>query len=199
VSLYVAITTLILEGWKRMIAKVADEWDNEPPQTQSQLDYFTRTAMTYAASIAEQDSQHHKLLTQILLRVSNEEAAHLGLVDRLFKVRSLLADLNMNATARHVYANQEIYKGIEHELQFAQVYAKAILKEEWQKLKREVANPERLIRDILATSPPDADAVEAFVQKAAPNVPSPFSTEHFMPVNANRIAVVPAHENKPNP
>ncbi|BBU33456.1 hypothetical protein BTHE68_71900 (plasmid) [Burkholderia sp. THE68] len=175
VSLYVALTTLMVEGWKRMIGEVAHAWDNAPPEFPSQLHGFTESAMTYAATIAEHESQHHRLLTQILLRLNNEEVAHLGLVDRLFKVRSLLADLNMNATARHVYDNQEIFRGIEHELQFAQIYAKVILKEEWQKLKREVANPERLITEILATSAPDVETMEALVNKTAPNVPSPFS------------------------
>ena len=65
---------------------------------------------------------------------------------------------------------------IDHQLQLSQIYAKVILGEEWRKLKREVADPERLIEGILATSPPDAAAVEALVQKTAPSVPSSFST-----------------------
>lgn len=188
VSQYVALTSEMTEGWKRTFSRLSDDWGNQPPETQSELNQFTRETLGFAASIAERDSQHYQLLTRILLRLNNDEVAHVGLVDRLFKIRSLLADLNMNATVRHIYANQDIYQGIEHELQFAQVYTKAILKEEWQKLKREVANPERLIRDILATSPPDDDAVEAFVQRTAPSVPSPLSS--VPPELSNVIRVV---------
>ncbi|MHB9835115.1 hypothetical protein Q8F57_009780 [Paraburkholderia terrae] len=128
----------------------------------------------FIVSIAEQDSEHYQLLTRIVLRLNNGEAAHQELMSVLFKIRSLLADVQVRM-GRGEYDNRVQFAGMEHELQFGTVYAKIILREEWQKLKREVADPEQLIKDIRATSLPDAAAVEELARKIAPSVASPLS------------------------
>ncbi|MFM0019477.1 hypothetical protein [Paraburkholderia azotifigens] len=127
----------------------------------------------FIVSIAEQDSEHYQLLTRIVLRLNNGEAAHQELMAVLFKIRSLLADVQVRM-GRGEYDNRVQFAGMEHELQFGTVYAKIILREEWQKLKREVADPEQLIKDIRATSLPDAAAVEELARKIAPSVPRHF-------------------------
>lgn len=115
------------------------------------------------------------------------EHAHRELTKGLYKVRAGLGVLSVNAN-NHEYANQDTYHAIVHQLQLAQIYCKAILNEEWKKLKREVASPEKLIRDILATGPPDDAEVEAFVQKTTPSVPSSISPDPdgANPANARR-------------
>ncbi|CAN0621949.1 conserved protein of unknown function [Burkholderia multivorans] len=175
VSLYLALSVELTEAWKRTFSNLGDMWDRNPYKDNHVLEDLDAKRVEFLSCIAARDSEHYQLLTRILLRLNNEELPHQGLLAALFKLRSLLADLQMRAV-RVEYANQDKFMVIEHELQFAAVYAKVILKEEWQKLKREVADPVQLIDDILATSKPDDDAVEALVRKTAPSVPSPLST-----------------------
>lgn len=170
-SLFVALTQEIADSWKRATSKFNIEWENERPYSQDQLDYYTNLAIAHAASIAERDSLQAHLLTRIMLRLNIEEHAHRELTDLFYRVRAGVRLLSQNA-ANHEYSNQDIYDSIDSHLQLAQVYGKAILAEEWRKLKREVADPERLIKEILATSPPNDATVDAFVQKVAPSVPT---------------------------
>ncbi|CAL8479585.1 protein of unknown function (plasmid) [Caballeronia sp. S22] len=165
----------MLEGWKRVFSRLGNRWDEYgPPSAPRELEVYNEEVRKFAEDIAERDSLHAQLLTRIMLRLNGEEVSHRGLVEGLYRVRATLRVIAINAN-NHEYANQTSYNNIDQQLQRAQIYAKVILKEEWQKLKREVAAPEHLIGRILATSPPDDAVVEAFVQKTAPSVPSSFS------------------------
>lgn len=200
VSLYSALTVEIVEGWKRIFSRLGHRWDeNGGPNTPSELEPYSEAVRIFAESIAERDSLHSQLLTRIMLRLNGDEPAHYQLTDGLYKVRAGLGVLYINAN-KHEYANQTIYHTIDSQLQLAQIYCKAILNEEWRKLKREVAAPEHLIDNILATSPPDAAAVKAFVEKTAPSVPSSFSAEiHSNHEEIYRNAGVPIKTQPPTP
>jgi hypothetical protein len=198
VAQYVALSAELTEAWKRTFSRLGSGMDRFPPQSQSDLDAYDDDLLRFQASIADRDSQHHLLLTRILLRVNHEELAHKGLVTSLSKIRSLLGDIAING-ARQVYNIREQYGGIEHELQLAQGYAKAIFYEEWRKLKREVADPERTMNHILATSAPDDAAVKALVEASAASVPSPLSVEHVIPLRMGPTTIVKSTENKPQP
>nr|AIW63033.1 hypothetical protein [Burkholderia sp. Ha185] len=177
VSLYSALTVEILEGWKRVFSRLGNRLDEYgPPSAPRELEVYNEDVRKFAEGIAERDSLHVQLLTRIMLRLNGEEVTHRELVEGLYRVRASLRVIGINAN-NHEYASQTFYDSIDHQLQLAQIYTKAILKEEWQKLKREVAAPERLIARILATSPPDDAEIEAFVQKTAPSVPSSFSSD----------------------
>lgn len=174
VSLYVALTVEIVEGWRRVFSKLGNRWDeNGAPTAPRDLEVYLEDVRKFAHDIRERDSLHAQALTRIMLRLNGEEHAHRELTEGFYKVRASVSLLRLNAM-KHEYANQDIYDSIDSRMTLAQVYAKAILNEEWKKLKREVADPERLIKGILATSPPDDAAVEAYVQKTAPSVPSSF-------------------------
>lgn len=177
VSLYSALTVEIVEGWKRVFSRLGNRWDeNGPPTAPREEEVYLEDVRKFAASIAERDSLHAQLLTRIMLRLSVDEHAHRELTEGLYRVRAGLGIIGINAN-RHEYANQDTYHVIDQRLQLLQIYCKSILDEEWKKLKREVADPEQLIKDILATSPPDDAEVEAFVKKTAPSVPSSFSPD----------------------
>ncbi|MBL3967363.1 hypothetical protein H3O04_33355 [Burkholderia sp. KCJ3K979] len=196
VSQYMALSLELTEAYKRTFSRLGSRWDRFPPQTQDALDEFDDEMMQFQTSIADRNSHHYQLLTRILLRVNHNELAHKGLITSLSKVRSLLGDVAINA-ARQVYGNQEQYADIEHQLQFAQGYAKAIFHEEWRKLKREVADPGQTMDIILATRAPDDAAVKALVDASAASVPSFFSNEHILPKSFATIVSTSASENKP--
>ncbi|WP_193100786.1 hypothetical protein [Burkholderia sp. Z1] len=195
VSQYVALSAELTEAWKRLFSRLNDNWTRFPPEHQGDLDEYSDDVTRFSASIADRDSQHYQLLTRMVLRLNHDELAHNGLVIALTKIRSLLGDVAIRAAA-HEYANQHLYSGIEQELRFAQLYAKVILREEWQKLKREVADPEGLMNSILATSVPDDAAVKALVESSAASVPSPLSVEHVIPLSMNNVTVTKFNENK---
>jgi hypothetical protein len=175
VSLFSALTVEMVDGWKRVFSKLGNQWDERgAPTAPRELEVYLEEVRTFAHDIRERDSLHAQALTRIMLRLNGDEYAHRELTEGFYKVRASVSLLRLNAM-KHEYANQHIYDSIDSQMTLAQVYAKAILGEEWRKLKREVADPERLIEGILATSPPDDAAVKAFVIKAAQSVPSPLS------------------------
>ncbi|KVZ49450.1 hypothetical protein [Burkholderia ubonensis] len=177
VSLYVALTQEIVAGWKRIFSRLGNRWDEVgPPRAPRELEAYSEDVRKFAEGIADRDSLHAQALTRIMLRLNGDEHAHRELTEALYEVRAGLGVVSQNAS-RHEYANQDVYDVIDCQLQLAQIYAKVILGEEWRKLKREVADPERLIESILATSPADDAAVEALVTKTARSVPSPFSRD----------------------
>ncbi|WP_186027369.1 hypothetical protein [Burkholderia gladioli] len=172
VSLYVALTKEIVAGWRRIFSRLGSRWDEiGPPRAPRELEVYSEDVRKFAEGIAERDSLHAQALTRIMLRLNGEERAHQELTEALYEVRAALGIVSRNAD-RHEYANQEIYEVIDNQLQRAQISAKVILSEEWRKLKREVANPDRLIENILATTPADDAVVKALVQKPATSAPA---------------------------
>lgn len=188
VSLYVALTVEIVEGWKRVFSKLGNQWDEQgAPTAPRDFEVYLEEVRKFANDIRERDSLHAQALTRIMLRLNGEEPAHRELTEGFYRVRASLGVIRLNAM-KHEYANQNLYDSIDSQVTLAQVYAKAILGEEWRKLKREVADPERLIDSILATSPPDEAAVKAYVEKTARSVPSSFVV--YPPTHTHHTFVV---------
>ncbi|WP_369050127.1 hypothetical protein [Burkholderia gladioli] len=174
VSLYIALTGEMVEGWSRHFERLGNEWDNHPPTSPSHLENYNEAVRKFADGYAERESRHTELLARIALRLNNRELAHEGLAGALHKIRRLLLDLNDRA-ARNEYNIREIRQRIDEESRFALGFARVILKEEWQRIKRDLADPDRLLNKIRATNSQDDATLKAAVESDAKSAPSVLS------------------------
>ncbi|MBR7989526.1 hypothetical protein KDX04_27220 [Burkholderia cenocepacia] len=150
VSLYLGLTAELTDAWRRQFGLMGDIWDRSPARDQSLLDRIEDKRVKFLNEIAPRDSEHYQALSRIFLRLNHKELSHQRLVTSLRSLRAALAELQMRAI-RDEYANHDIYAAIEVNLNSASNASVAILKEEWQRLKLEVADPDQLIEDIRAT------------------------------------------------
>ncbi|WP_186128613.1 hypothetical protein [Burkholderia gladioli] len=156
----------MVEGWSRHFERLGNEWDNHPPTSPSHLENYNEAVRKFADGYADRESRHTELLARIALRLNNHELAHEGLAGALHKIRSLLLDLNDKA-ARNEYNSREIRQRIDEESRFALGFARVILKEEWQRIKRDLADPDRLLNNIRATNSQDDATLKAAVESDA--------------------------------
>ena len=69
----------------------------------------------------------------------------------LSELRLRMGDL-ATAALRGTYSNQELFQSIAAILDSTAEHTKIILKAEWQRLKREIADPNKLMHEILSTN-----------------------------------------------
>ncbi|SDR55168.1 hypothetical protein SAMN05443245_7615 [Paraburkholderia fungorum] len=182
-SHYIALTLELTEAWKRLCDAMNEVWYEVNRSPQDQLDECADLRSKFEHSIAASNSEHYQLLVRVTMRLNNDELTHQGLINALRKLRGLLADLQVRAQQDRTDI-RDLLILTESESQFATGFTKSILKEEWQKLKREVADPERLIADILATGPSLDYGLETLVRKGVARVSSPLSTVAPAPTSA---------------
>lgn len=152
VSLYLGLTAELTDAWRRQFGMMGEIWDKDPVPDQDTVDRVEALRFGLLEAIAPRDSEHYQALNRVLLRLNPNEVSHQQLTRALSSLRSALAELQMRAL-RGEFANHDIYAAIELNLGSASTASIVILKEEWQRLKLEVAAPERLIDEILARIP----------------------------------------------
>lgn len=145
VSRYLSLSQEIAEGWRQLYWACGDKhdrhWHSDP---QHVLGACESLRISFLRDNAPRDSEHHLLYMRILLRLNNGEESHMGLMTTLDELRSSMRELEA-AALQGTYENKELLDKIKVTIEFAAAYAKIILKEEWQRLKREVATPSRLL------------------------------------------------------
>ncbi|MGS1076546.1 hypothetical protein [Burkholderia glumae] len=174
VSLYIALTVEILEGWSRHFERLGNDWDNDRPSSPSHLEWHNEAVRKFADGYAERGSRHTELWARIALRLNNHELAHEGLAVALHNIRKLVLDLN-DRGSRYEYNSREIRLKIDEESRFALSFARVILKEEWQRIKRDLADPDQLLSEIRSTNSQDDAAMKAAVESDAKSAPSVLS------------------------
>lgn len=151
-SEYLSLSLETAEAWRQFYSKCGDEYDKHfDYDPQNVVDTCDGWRVTFLSLNAARDSDHHQLYMRITLRLNNEEEAHQHLMKTLDALRTHMGELAAVAL-KGCYANQELLHSVEDTLNHAKDFTKIILKEEWQRLKREVADPDRLIREILSPS-----------------------------------------------
>ncbi|MEW9586224.1 hypothetical protein [Paraburkholderia sp. DGU8] len=185
-SHYLALTTELTEGWKRLLFKMAEEWDEHPgADPLDVLRHNSDMRETFLTSISARDGEHYQLLMRVMLRLNPDEGLHTMVLVAIFNLRRHLADLAVQAI-KDSYDNRAIYDSIKGELDSASSFAKLILKEEWKKLKYEIADPDSLLRDILERREVDDIKIGKVVK---------FDIEHLSPLSTHE-AVAPHNMNR---
>jgi hypothetical protein len=152
VSKYLALSLETAEAWKQVYWKCGNEYDaNSDRDPLGTLKACESTRVEFLGANALRDSEHHQLYMRILLRLNNDEKAHQDLTVTLGGLRAHMRDLAV-AALKGSYSNQKLLDTIAEDLSLAAESTKAILKEEWQRLKCEVADPDKLIFEILSAS-----------------------------------------------
>ncbi|WP_312374258.1 hypothetical protein [Stutzerimonas nitrititolerans] len=153
-SKLLSLTQEISEAWKQVYWKCGSELDEHGDiDPQGVHEYCESLRLGFLRNNAPRDSEHHQLLMRVLLRLNKCEEAHQNLIRTLTELRISLGGLAA-AALRGEYADQKLFDSIEATVALAMDYSTSILKEEWQRLKHEVADPHQLIKAIMATSKP---------------------------------------------
>ncbi|WLH16095.1 hypothetical protein [Pseudomonas simiae] len=181
-SKYLSLSLETSEAWKQLYWVCGNEydehWDHDP---QNVLKVCESLRIKFLSENATRDSEHHQLYMRIILRLNNDEAAHQRLITSLDELRTHMSDL-ATAALRGSYSNQKLFDSIALTLDCAAAYTKIILKEEWQRLKREIADPDRLIHEILTSSRPQMVTIGTMQRKPASGVASSLSKEIPLPL-----------------
>ncbi|MGE1091360.1 hypothetical protein [Pseudomonas zeae] len=149
-SRYLSLSLEIAEAWKQLYWKCGAEYDENPNRDPSDvLNVCESLRIRFINDNSGRDSEHHQLYMRIILRLNNEECTHLELSALLGNLRLNMKDLAL-AALKGTYSNQGLFDSIENSLERSAASTKIILKEEWQRLKFEVADPDRLIAEILS-------------------------------------------------
>lgn len=181
-SKYLSLSLETSEAWKQLYRVCGNEydehWDYDP---QNVLKVCESLRIKFLNENATRDSEHHQLYMRIILRLNNDEAAHQKLITSLDELRTHMSDL-ATAALTGSYSNQKLFDSIALTLDSTAAYTKIILKEEWQRLKREIADPDRLIREILASSRPQLVSIGTMQRKPESGVASSLSKEIPLPL-----------------
>lgn len=180
-SKYLSLSLETAEAWKQLYWKCGNEYDEHcDHDPQNVLKVCESLRINFLSENATRDSEHHQLYMRIILRLNNEEEAHQRLMTTLDELRTHMRDL-ATAALRGSYSNQKLFDSIAVTLDCAAAYTKIILKEEWQRLKREIADPDRLMREILTASKPEMVTIGTMPRKPASGVASSLSKEIPLP------------------
>lgn len=181
-SKYMSLSSETAEAWKQLYWKCGKEYDDHPNHDpQDVLDVCESFRIQFLSENATRDSEHHQLYMRIILRLNNEEEAHQKLMAALGELRDQMGNLAM-AALRGTYSNQELFKSIAVTLDLTAECTKVILKEEWQRLKREIADPNRLMRKILSDDRNKITADGARLLTPTPGVGSSLAKEIPVPL-----------------
>ncbi|MDR8090731.1 hypothetical protein [Burkholderia gladioli] len=174
-SHYIGLTFELTEAWKRLCESMNNVWDQLNRNPQDQLNECADLRKNFEQAIAARNSELYQLLIRITMRLNNDETIHQGLINCLMKLRGLLADIQLLAQADKTDIRDLLIR-IESEAQFTTIFTKQILKEEWKKVKREVAEPEHLIEKVLAASRADDAEIETLIRERMQRITSPLSS-----------------------
>ncbi|WJV25611.1 MULTISPECIES: hypothetical protein [Pseudomonas] len=184
IAKYLSLSLETAEAWKQLYWKCGDRhdryWGQDP---QAVVDECEALRIVFLKDNTTRASEHHQLYMRVVLRLNDDEKLHQALTISLRQLRTNMDDLAV-AALRGNYANQPLFEAIQATLNDAEFFTKAILKEEWQRLKREVAEPNRLIKDILNIKVPSNAALRDS-QSSAPGVASALSSETPSSVKAS--------------
>lgn len=151
-SKYLSLSLEITEAWKQFYWMCNSEHDEHYLyDPRNVLRACEALRIKFINENAARDSEHHQIYMRILLRLNNDEDDHQRLMAALNALRTHMSDLAASAL-KGEYSNQELVKSVESDLDVAKGYTKIILKSEWQRLKREIADPDTLIFDILSAT-----------------------------------------------
>lgn len=149
-ALYLALSTELTEGWKRLFSRLGNEWDTHPNADPQQIhEWCENQRVIHEQAIASRESEHYQLLMRVSLRLNANEGLHNLMLFAVYNLRKHLAELAIQAV-KGAYSDKVMFAAIEQALGQASMYAHVILKAEWQRLKYDVAAPDDLLRDILA-------------------------------------------------
>ncbi|MDR6915104.1 hypothetical protein J2X66_001969 [Pseudomonas sp. 3296] len=180
-SRYMSLSLETAEAWKQLYWKCGKEYDDHPNHGPEVLNVCESFRIHFLGENAARDSEHHQLYMRIILRLNNEEEAHQKLMASLDELRVHMADLAM-AALRGTYSNQDLFKSIAVTLDLTAENTKIILKEEWQRLKREIADPNRLMREILSDDRNKTTADGGRLLTTAPGVATSLAKEIPVPL-----------------
>ncbi|WP_339436460.1 hypothetical protein [Pseudomonas sp. EL_65y_Pfl1_R32] len=183
-SRYLSLSLETAEAWKQLYRRCGNEHDEHFHHSpQEVLKTCDSLRINFLRENAARDSEHHQIYMRIILRLNTEEISHQHLMTELVELRTYMGDL-AKAAVIDFYSNQELLDSIAATLSFAAEHTKIILKEEWQRLKREVADPDRLMHQILSTNTSEAPASGRLLRKPATGVASSLSQETQFPSKA---------------
>ncbi|WP_286929118.1 hypothetical protein [Pseudomonas sp. UBA7721] len=177
ISKYLSLSLETAEAWKQLYWKCGNEYDEHFHHSpQEVLKVCESWRINFLSQNATRDSEHHQLYMRIILRLNNSEDSHQKLMTKLVELRTHMGDLAKLALIGS-YSNQGLLDSIAETLNFAAEHTRVILKEEWQRLKREIADPDGLICEILSTNKSESVGDGALLRESAPGVAPSLSQE----------------------
>jgi hypothetical protein len=91
------------------------------------------------------DHEHQERHIRLLLRLNGKEEAHIMLIGTLNEIRRLVSDLGLAKSSSNAFL---LVKEMEQKIADATQQTNGVLKDEWTRIKQEVAHPEHLLSTI---------------------------------------------------
>lgn len=186
-ALYIANTHELVALWLMFTQAEGKKYDDYGDQetASAMFNAYLDAYSKLMRDTAERDAAHQQVLTRIRFRLNPSEAPHLELLKTLYGVRHTFETM-LNLIGHLDWTASRLSSKIYIDLEKCSSFTQAILKGEWNRLNREVAEPEKLLEKIIATSPPDVTAIAATLQTLAlsirpsmlPQQPSSTSAPH---------------------
>jgi hypothetical protein len=166
-SLYIANSYELVAIWLMFVVGQSETGNALNPtdatkMAKAYLDAHTKLSQKNT----ERDAAHQQVLTRIRFRLNPLETEHLELLKTLYRVRHSLETMAQRIGRRDILATKisaEIYRDLDK----CASYTQAIFKGEWNRITREVAEPEKLLESIIAKAPPDVAALAADLEQKA--------------------------------
>ena len=137
----------ISEAWRAWFSFTGEILDQVARDPRDQLDEIENYRRGLVNVNAPRDREHSEHLLRIRMRLNLAEGTHQDLMRALFQMRATLDEL-AEAAKRQQYGHNAKFDSIDADVQHASTFASMILKQEWNRLKREVAHPDQLLASI---------------------------------------------------
>ncbi|WGS50122.1 hypothetical protein LFL96_01015 [Paraburkholderia sp. D15] len=137
----------ISEAWRAWFSctgEILDEVNRDP---RDQIEEVENHRRVFINLNAPRDREHSEHLLRVRMRLNLAEGTHQDLMRALFHMRATLDEL-AEAAKLQQYGHNAKFDSIDADVQHASTFASVILKEEWNRLKREVAHPDQLLASI---------------------------------------------------
>lgn len=137
----------ISEAWRTWFSFTGEILDQVNRDWRDQLEEVENQRRSFVNVNAPRDREHNEYLLRIRMRLNLSEGIHQDLMHTLFRMRATLDELAEAARSQQ-YEHVAKLDSVAADIQHAATFASVILKEEWSRLKREVARPDQLLASI---------------------------------------------------
>lgn len=148
-ALFIANTHELVAIWLTFFGGQDDEKTMNPTDAARVAREHREAHIKLNRENTERDAAHQQVLTRIRFRLNPLETEHIELLKTLYRVRHALETM-VNGIGRRDILAAKLSADIDRDLDKCAAYTTAIFKGEWNRIAREVAEPEKLLESIIA-------------------------------------------------
>ncbi|SDR55165.1 hypothetical protein SAMN05443245_7614 [Paraburkholderia fungorum] len=163
-ALFIANTHELVAIWLMFVIEQEDDNTVNPMDAARVAREHLKAHIKLNRDNTERDAAHQQVLTRIRFRLNPLETEHLELLKTLYRVGHALETM-VNGIARREILATKLSSDIYQDLDKCAAYTTAIFKGEWNRIAREVAEPEKLLESIIAKPLLNVGALAAELQK----------------------------------